>query len=87
MRINDVSLIRGEKGNPDVLKIVGENGDYEVDGELLEATLIQAGLMCEFCLDSGEIIEDGNDGEGHITRGTEVRKCQEHGPDRSDEDV
>ncbi len=31
--------------------------------------------VCEHCLGTGVIVEDGDDGEGHATRGTESRKC------------
>ena len=68
---------RIEKNNPseDLLIIQGPDGVYTLTGSTVESMLIDAGLMCEYCGDTGEINTDEDDGEGHLQVGVGTQKC------------
>lgn len=55
-------------------KVTGKHyltGSVALDG-VINVTTKQ---VCEHCLGDGEIAQDEDDGEGHIMRGVNIKKC------------
>ena len=36
---------------------------------------LRSGSWCEYCRGEGEVAHDEDDGEGHIMRGVDIKKC------------
>lgn len=89
MWIKSIELIRGKRTEEDLIKIIGEYGEYEMTADQVQAFLIEDGQMCEHCEDSGEVsrMEAVYPGEPHMADiGTETCTCKRRDDDDYDRD-